>query len=111
MAKMSEVFDLLDEGGENIQVLLVTTDPANDSPENLGTYLANFHTSFLGLNGSEYELKKAYQDYGVVVMDDGETHSNRFYVVDRKGNLRLSWPYEMTASDIASDLINLLREH
>ena len=110
MARLSQAFDLLNEDGRNVQVLLVSTDPARDTPEALKTYLARFHPSFLGLTGSHQELEKVYRDYGVIVMDDGGTHSNRVYVIDRFGYLRLTFMYELTPSDIASDLKILLRE-
>ena len=110
MAKLVVAFDLLNENGADIQVLLVTTDPARDTPQELRAYLARFHQSFRGLTGSPEQLGLVYGDYGVTVLDGGETHANRVYVIDRAGNLRLTFPYEMTASAIASDLKMLVRE-
>ena len=71
MAKLSRVFDLLNEDGRNVQVLLVSTDPLRDTPEALKKYLSSFHPSFLGLTGSHPELEKVYRNYGVTVMDGG----------------------------------------
>ncbi len=110
MAKMKEVFDLLNEDGSNIEVVLITTDPFRDTPEVLGDYLSKFNPVFIGLTGDEDALRQVYQDYGVTVLDDGETHSNRFYVVDREGKLRLTFAYELTASKIAADLRILSKE-
>ncbi len=110
MAKLSEVFKFLGEESANIQVLLITTDPVRDTPDTLRAYVTKFNPTFLGLTGGEEPLNQVYVDYGVAVLDKGETHSNRLYVVDRNGNLRLTWPYEMSASDIVSDLTILLKE-
>ncbi len=109
MAKLRQAFDLLGDESRDIQVLLVTTDPANDGPELLGSYLANFHPDFLGLYGTPEELQTVWSDYGVIVMNGGETHSTRTYVIDQNGNLAMTFPYEMDAADMASDLRLLLR--
>ena len=109
MAKLRQAFDLLGDQSRVIQVLLVTTDPANDGPEQLKGYLANFHPEFLGLYGTPEELQTVWSDYGVVVMDGGETHSTRTYVIDQNGDLAMTFPYEMEAADMASDLRLLLR--
>jgi len=110
MAKLADAFDLLNEDGSRVRVLLVTTDPIRDTADALRSYLAAFHPSFLGLTGTPTQLGLVYEGYGVVVMDDGETHTNRIYVIDRHGDLRLTLPYEATASEIASDLRALLSE-
>lgn len=110
MAKLSEAFDLINESGDHVQVLLITTDPNNDTPEKLKSYLNNFQPSFMGLTGTSEALSRVYKDYGVTVMDKGEIHSNRIYVIDRAGDLRMTWLYETPASDIAADLKILLKE-
>jgi protein SCO1/2 len=110
MAKMREVFDLLNEEGSNVEVALITTDPVRDTPEVMGDYLKNFNPEFRGLTGDEAVLFQVYQSYGVTVLDDGETHSNRFYVIDKYGKLRMTWAYEMTASEITADLLALSKE-
>ena len=90
-------------------VALITTDPARDGPSELKDYLAHFHPDFIGLYGTAEELQAVYADYGVVVMDDGETHSARTYVIDEVGNLVMTFPYELGADEMASDLRLLLR--
>jgi len=110
MAKMKNVFDLLNEDGSDIDVVLITTDPVRDTPEVLADYMTKFNPVFFGLTGDKEALRKVYADYGVTVLDDGETHSSRLYVIDRKGRLRMTWAYELTASKIAADLRFLRRE-
>lgn len=110
LAKLKQTFDLLGAQSADAQVLLVTTDPARDTPQILKAYLANFNPSFLGLTGTPEELQKVYGDYGVAVLDGGETHSSRVYVVDRNGKLRVTFPSEMQPNEMASDLKILLGE-
>lgn len=99
--------DLGAEAAE-VQVLLVTTDPAQDTPEQLANYLSAFDPAFIGLTGSGSDLEAVYRDYGVTVMEGGETHSTRVYVIDRDGKLGLTLPYGMTPDEILHDLRLLL---
>ena len=110
MAKLKEVLSELKERSNNIVVIMVTTDPGRDSPEKLKNYLVNFNPRFLGLSGSVNDLEKVWKDYGVTVLDGGETHSDRVYVIDRQGRFRLTFPFEMSPADIAGDLRILLDE-
>jgi protein SCO1 len=109
MAKLRQAFDILGDESRDIQVLLITTDPETDGPDQLKSYLANFHPSFLGLYGTTEQLQAVWAKYGVIVMDGGETHSTRTYVIDQNGDLVMTFPYEMDAADMASDLQRLLR--
>jgi len=110
MAKLKQVLSSLDESAAQVQVLMVSTDPPRDTPQAMQSFLAPFQPGFLGLTGSRAELQKVWNDYGVTVLDEGETHSNLIYVIDREGNLRLTFFYETQPADITSDLRRLLRE-
>jgi len=110
MATLREAFDILNEDGTRVQVALITTDPERDTPDALREYLALFHPSFLGLSGSPAQLQQVYADYGVLVMESGETHSTRVYVIDRRGDLRATFPYGQAAAEIAADVRLLLGE-
>jgi len=44
---------------------LVTVDPGQDSPERVQEYVNHFNSEFIGLSGSETELQKTWNDYGV----------------------------------------------
>lgn len=110
MAKLRQVFEMLGPQSEDVEVLFITTDPARDTPEALKDYLANFDSRFLGLTGTPSELQRVWSDYGVMVLDEGETHSTRVYVIDHNGDIRLTFPYEMQAAEMASDLELLLKD-
>jgi len=87
---------------------MVSTDPVRDTPQGMKEYLANFDPTFLGITGTQDKLKPIWDDYGVVVLDGGETHSSYTYVIDQNGNLRLTFDPEMMPDDIAADLESLL---
>ncbi len=110
MAKLKQVFTELKSQSNDIEVIMVTTDPSRDTPDRLKGYLGNFNPRFFGLSGSYADLENVWKDYGVSVLDGGETHSDRIYVIDREGNLRLTFPFEMSPADIVADLRTLLDE-
>lgn len=103
---------MLDLGGQaqEVQVILITTNPARDSAQVLKDYVSVFNQAFLGLTGSPAEMETVWNAYGVVVEDGGETHSELLYIIDREGNLRLTLPPDLDSLDIAHDLKTLLDE-
>jgi protein SCO1 len=111
VAKLKQVISRLDDNSDDVAVLMVTTDPKRDTPEQLNNYLENFNPDFVGLTGNPSDLQSAWDDYGVAVLDDGTTHSARVYVIDREGKLRLTFPFEMTVDDMISDLKLLVGEN
>lgn len=111
MANFKEVFDNLGTASNDLQVVLISTDPQRDTPSVLNDYLGRFNPTFLGITGTPEELSKIYQEYGIVVLDGGVTHSSFTYVVDRKGNLRLTYVPDSTPEDITHDLRIILAEN
>lgn len=64
MAKLTRVMDALGERRANVQVLLVTVDPATDTRERLRAYAKGFDPSFIGLGGEPAQLKEAAAAFG-----------------------------------------------
>ena len=110
MAKLKLAMDALGPLARNVQVVMVTTDPARDNPDQLKKWLTGFYPTFLGLTGTTDQLQQAYKAYGVVVEDGGETHTTYLYVIDPKGNLRLTLDGPtMDPQDVTSDAQSLLK--
>ncbi|MGZ6346617.1 MAG: SCO family protein [Anaerolineales bacterium] len=109
MAILRQVRTDLGAAASEIQVLFVTTDPVRDSPAQLAKFMARFDPTFIGLTGSTSDLAGVYANYGVTVLDNGQTHSTRVYVVDRNGMLGLTLPTGMTPADIEHDLRLVLK--
>jgi protein SCO1/2 len=110
MGRLKQVVADLGDKKDEIVVMMITTDPERDTQEQLGNYLGNFDPDFLGLTGSVSNLEETWKDYGVTVLDSGATHSTRVYVIDHSGNLRLTFPNEMSVEDMVSDLHVLIGE-
>lgn len=119
LGKFKSVAEQLDEDAANVDFVFITVDPDRDSPEVIGAYMDRFSSDFIGLTGSMDELETVWKNYGAgryienVDSDLGYvvSHSTRVWVVDKQGLLRITFPFEMSASDIAHDVKLLLAEN
>jgi len=110
MAKLKLTMGILGNLSQKVQVVMVTTDPAHDDPAQLKKWLTGFNPTFLGLTGTPDQLQLAYSAYGVAVENGGETHTTYLYVIDAKGNLRLTFVGpDMDPQDVADDVQTLLK--
>jgi len=109
MGYLKQVHDRLKDQADKIQVIMITTDPARDDPSALGAFLAHFDPSFIGLTGLKSDLQTVWTDYGVTVLDNGETHSSFVYLIDTQGNLIMTYPILQNADGITADLQRLMR--
>jgi len=113
LARMKE---RLGKNASNIQVLMVTVDPERDGPDHLEKYVTTFDPSFIGLTGDLTELEAIWSDYGVYRKKNETSgasgylvdHASRVYVIDRGGDLRLTFPFGMAFEAMVDDLAHLL---
>ncbi|HLE73079.1 MAG TPA: SCO family protein [Anaerolineales bacterium] len=119
MGKYQQIAEELGEDASNVVFVLITVDPDRDTGEVLATYMDRFNLDFVGLTGPLEELQRVWVGYGAgtpyhqeVDSEIGYTveHSTRVWVIDKEGNLRITFPFEMTASDMAHDVKLLLVE-
>ena len=118
---MGELKQVLDKLGENdakkVQVVFVTVDPGRDTPEAMQKYVDHFDKGFIGLSGSEAQLVKIWNGYGIFRETVEGTsaagylvnHTARITLIDQSGNLRLSYGLETPVDDIVHDIKLLLK--
>lgn len=111
MANLTVVQEDLGAQAEHAKVIFITTDPERDTDEALRDFLGKFSTDFIGLAGDTGRLAQVWRDYGVTVLDGGETHSNYLYLIDTLGNLVETLPSDAAPADIAADVRILMREN
>lgn len=75
---------------ERVQVVLVSVDPARDTPERLKQYLAYYRSGFKGLTGELSELTKLSKALGLPFVPANETGGD--YSVSHSGNIALVAP-------------------
>lgn len=118
MSEYKKIIAELGDQADDVRFVFVTVDPERDTVERLNTYLGVFHPAIIGLTGERAELEEVYQSYGVYQAknDTGSTagylvdHTARTYAIDKHGNLRVTYPFEMDWRDIVSDVRNLIEE-
>lgn len=119
LAKYQNIFQRLGDDVVNVDFVFITADPQRDTPQVIADYVQRVNPAFIGLSGSEDQLRPIWQAYYVgqqIVPLQGSAlgysvdHSTRVYVIDKQGNLRLTFPFEMEADDMAHDVGLLLAE-
>ncbi len=111
---------------DDVRILLITVDPANDTPGTLKRYTRHFGPAVFGLTGDSAALAAARQGYGAYVNDapaappaHGEhaahvpagpaamVHSSVVYGIDRQGNLQVVIPDGATPEQVRDDVRTL----
>lgn len=119
LTELVKAMDALDpQEREKIQVIMVTVDPARDTPDVLADYLDHFDPSFIGLTGGEEEIREAANSVGIFInkqpgsIESGYLidHTASISVVDQDGSAVLMFKFGTPAEDIAADLKRLLKE-
>lgn len=118
MAVLGATFDQLEpDVRAQLDVVFVTTDPARDGPDELREFLDRFDPDFIGLTGSQAELREAQVAAGVPVAvaepaeADGDYlvgHATQVLVFDTDGVARRVYPFGVRQSDWVSDLSDLV---
>ncbi|WP_278361763.1 SCO family protein [Stutzerimonas kunmingensis] len=78
------------ETREQLQVVLVSADPARDTPEQLKAYLSYYRAGFSGLTGDMEQLLRLSKALGLPFVPARETEGD--YSVSHSGNLALVAP-------------------
>lgn len=93
LAKLSRLMDVLDsEVAEQTQIILVSLDPARDTPEKLGEYVGHFDPDFIGVTGEFMTILSLTRNLNVafnkVVLEDDYTidHTGHLVLIDPNGH-------------------------
>lgn len=115
---LHRALERLGSEADKVQVVFVTVDPQNDTPERIREYLRYFDPSFIGLYGTQEQLQAVWDAFGVVVQreETGQTargytvtHTTSIFVVDSEGYLKLRMHYDTNPDLLARDLRYVIR--
>ena len=106
---MTEALDVLRESGRNVQPILITVDPENDTPEALAERLPKIHPRLVGLTGTPDALKAARRSYKVEANPTGQSsngttlfsHGTFIYLMGPDGQLLSVLPPVMDPETMA----------
>ena len=116
LSKYKKVREQLGDDADDIQIMMISVDPDRDSPERMEQYMASFDESFVGLTGSEDQLRAVASQFGIFFQraEGSEAsgylvdHTTTVVVLDKEGRQRLFLPWDLTVDQISNDIGNLL---
>jgi protein SCO1/2 len=117
---VSWVFDKLTTRPEyQVEFVMVSVDPARDTPSEFRRYLDAYDPSFIGLLGDPSAIQAVEAAYDVTAEKKAAPgpgsqeytieHTSTIFVIDRQGNLVTRYPYGTEPEDILSDLLYLFQ--
>lgn len=110
---------LPEEDRPDVDVLIITSDPARDTPDVLREYLDRFDPDFEGLTGSLPEIVDVAESLGVFI-EEGERLTSGGYTVEHGGQIvgltpdgeaPYVWTYGTSSAELAGDLRTILEEN
>lgn len=121
LAKMKQLSNGLGESARDLAVVFVSVDPNRDTVEKMSRYVPGFDQRFYGLHLEPTELSDTADGFGVTIRygrppDGGDgnrylvDHTGTFFVIDRAGRLRLTFPPGAMTDDMLPDIEYLLNE-
>jgi len=118
LGRLKGVVAGLGQQAQQVRVLFVTVDPDRDSLQKMKDYTAYFGHDFVGLRGTQDELKALTKSYRVTYGYDkpdahgnyAVSHSSAVYVFDGAGAARLLIRPTDSMDAVHHDLVRLLAE-
>jgi protein SCO1 len=117
LADFSKVKKELGDLGNQVNFAMISVDGSRDTPELMGAYVRAFDQSFIGLTGSESEVRQIGINYGVHFEKQKPTgtaaaylvaHTSYSYFLDAEGKWQMVFPYKTPPTSIAADIRKFL---
>lgn len=106
---------LAEAGAIRPQVLMMSVDPARDTPERLAEYVPYFNSGFIGVTGSMGEVRQLTERLGIIVQytagegdDYTVDHSSQLMLTGPDGLVHAVFPSPHDPESLARDLALLL---
>ena len=101
---------------DRVRFVFVSVDPERDTPEVADAYAKKFDSSFIGLSPDSASLERIRKGFRISSWREdmpvggpyAVAHSAQSFLVDRKGMVRLIYPFGFTSSELAEDLRRLM---
>ncbi len=117
LSKLSSVARRLGDQRSGMKVVYVSVDPPRDTPSVLKADLGNFDLDAVGLTGTREDIDRVVAMYGakyeIVPTPQSAagytvSHSTTLYMLDQRGKVVETFPYEATADEITDAVKSLL---
>lgn len=116
LARYRGVLAGLAQDAARLRPVMISVDPARDTPAKLDAYVRYFDPRIVGLTGTREQLAVVERQYGAMVSvpapgEAGEVgHSDYLYLIDDLGRVRRLYDQQATVDDIVREARGLLRE-
>ena len=91
-ARNAEAVEILEQQGIMVKPVMITIDPARDTPETMAEFTSYIHPRMEGLSGTEAQTKAAAKAYQVYFAKEQEPEDPEFYLVDHSTYTYLMHP-------------------
>jgi protein SCO1/2 len=118
MAKMNAALDKLGARASDVRMIFISVDYKRDTPQTTAAYASKFRPDFVGMTGSQAEIDAVTKDYGIYYkLGEPDTsgnyeveHTAAVMVLNRQGQLEMTWSPDLQPDEIASDLEVLVKK-
>ncbi len=109
----------LGDEAEDLEVVFISIDWENDTPQKIADYLSYFNPNFIGLYGSEEQVQPVLDQFNVRVYRASEgqtaggyaiTHTTSMFVIDREGYLKLRMHHNPAGTPTRTEVGNLIQD-
>jgi|HigsolmetaAR202D_1030399.scaffolds.fasta_scaffold00804_17 Uncharacterized protein SCO1/SenC/PrrC, involved in biogenesis of respiratory and photosynthetic systems len=113
LADLADVKKELGDKADELAVVFVSVDPQRDNPERLKRYVTGFNPDFIGVTGSDEELRAMGKEYGLYFERRNVTgteagylvdHTAAIFLIDPEQNMRMIYGFNTAPSVIAKDV-------
>lgn len=122
LAVLNAVAEGLKQRAPNLplQVVMVSVDPARDTPERLAAYVPYFNQAFIGATGNDEALSPLTRDLGIIyVRHEPDSDSNAYLVdhstaillINPKGELQAVFGQPHIPQPIVDDVLKIQEHH
>jgi protein SCO1/2 len=121
LAELATLYQQASEAAKDVAVVFVSTDPQRDTPARLAQYIAAFNPTFYAVHVPADQLEAVKAAYGVFAEENDVAtpppgnayyvdHSGYIYVIDKGGDLRLTYGYSEPKEELLLDVLHLVAD-
>jgi cytochrome oxidase Cu insertion factor (SCO1/SenC/PrrC family) len=108
---MAQALEKLGGDSKRVVPIFISVDPARDTPKVLADYMKAFGPNFIGLTGSQDQIKTVEKEYRVYATkrplengNYGMDHSSVIYLMGPNGKIISFYDEALSPDDLAKDL-------
>ena len=108
---MTQALEKMGADSARVAPIFITVDPARDTPKVLADYMKAFGPNFIGLTGSDAQIKAVEKEYRVYAAkrplengNYGMDHSSVMYLMGPTGKMITFYDEAISPDDLAKDL-------